>query len=71
MAGLIQIAAGILTIVYTKNMAAPLKEYMAENLRSNYTGGLNAGFFERKYDQYVDWVQTNVINHFMSIFCCK
>jgi hypothetical protein len=58
-AGGIQLAAGILTIVYTKTMAEPLREYMAENLRSNYTGGLNVGFLERKYDLNVDWVQIN------------
>lgn len=41
-------------------MPVPLREYMAENLRSNYTGGLGAGFLERQYDRSVDWVQINV-----------
>lgn len=59
--GILQITAGILTIVYTKTMPVPLMDYMAENLRSNYTGGLEVGFLERKFDRYVDWVQINVI----------
>lgn len=46
--------------MYTKAMPVPLREYMAENLRSNYTGGLGAGFLERQYDRSVDWVQINV-----------
>lgn len=58
-AGLIQIAAGVLTIVYAKTMPVPLRGYMAENLRSNYTGGLEVGFLERKFDTYVDWLQIN------------
>lgn len=57
--GIIQIASGILTIVYTKTMAEPMRQYMSENLRSNYTGGLEVGFLERKFDRYVDWVQIN------------
>lgn len=57
--GILQITAGILTIVYTKTMPVPLMDYMAENLRSNYTGGLEVGFLERKFDRYVDWVQIN------------
>lgn len=57
--GCLQLAGGILTLVYTKVMPEPLREYMAENLRSNYTGGLGAGFLERQYDRSVDWVQIN------------
>jgi hypothetical protein len=58
--GMIQLAGGILTVVYFKTMPWSLREYMAENLRSNYTGGLGAGFLERQYDRSVDWVQINV-----------
>lgn len=58
-AGLIQIASGILTIVYAKTMPVPLRDYMAENLRSNYTGGLEVGYLDRKFDRYVDWLQIN------------
>ena len=38
----------------------PLREYMADNLRSNYTGGYGMGYLDRQYDRYVDWVQINV-----------
>ena len=41
-------------------MPIPLRRYMADNLRSNYTGGLAIGFLERQYDRSVDWVQINV-----------
>lgn len=36
-----QLAAGIVTIVYTRTMPIPLREYMADNLKSNYTGKIN------------------------------
>jgi hypothetical protein len=58
--GLIQIIAGIITIVYMKTMPLPLREYMADNLRSNYTGGYGMGYLERQFDRYVDWTQINV-----------
>lgn len=41
-------------------MPYPLREYMADNLRSNYTGGYGMGYLDRQYDRYVDWVQINV-----------
>jgi len=59
-AGIIQIVSGVLTIVYAKTMPLPLKDYMAENLRSNYTGGLEVGYLDRRFDRYVDWLQINV-----------
>lgn len=59
--GLYQLAVGILSIVYTKTMQEPLREYMADNLRSNYTGGFGVGYLERQFDRSVDWVQINVI----------
>ncbi len=37
-------------------MPVNLREYMSDNLRSNYTGG----FIEYNFDKSVDWVQTNV-----------
>ena len=39
-----------------KKMPIKLREYMSDNLRSNYTGG----FIEYQFDKSVDWVQTNV-----------
>lgn len=38
---IVQLAAGIVTIVYTRTMPIPLREYMADNLKSNYTGKIN------------------------------
>jgi len=64
--GLVQFAAGVLTLVYTKTMPIPLREYMADNLRSNYTGGYGIGYLERQFDRSVDWVQINVTSTF---FC--
>lgn len=58
--GLIQISSGITTVVYMKTMPAPLREHMADNLRSNYTGGFGMGYLERQFDRSVDWVQINV-----------
>ncbi len=66
--GAVQLAGGILTVVYFKTMPWSLREYMAENLRSNYTGGLGAGFLERQYDRSVDWVQINVITNKAKLF---
>lgn len=45
----------------------PLREYMADNLRSNYTGGYGMGYLDRQYDRYVDWVQINV-SYFQEVF---
>ncbi|RMZ97876.1 tetraspanin-15 [Brachionus plicatilis] len=59
MMGLLQISSGITTVVYMKTMPGPLKEHMADNLRSNYTGGFGMGFLERQFDRSVDWVQIN------------
>jgi hypothetical protein len=59
-ASLIQLAAGVLTVVYMKTMPETLRVYMADNLRSNYTGGLGVTYFDRKFDRSVDWVQINV-----------
>jgi hypothetical protein len=39
-----------------KDMPMKLRGYMAENLRSNYTGT----FYDRQFDRSVDWTQTNV-----------
>jgi hypothetical protein len=39
-----------------KEMPIKLREYMADNLRSNYTGG----FIEYQFDKSVDWVQSTV-----------
>lgn len=58
--GLIQISSGITTVVYMKTMPGPLREHMADNLRSNYTGGFGMGYLERQFDRSVDWVQINV-----------
>ncbi len=52
----IEVTAAILTIVYMKDMPMKLRGYMAENLRSNYTGT----FYDRQFDRSVDWTQTNV-----------
>jgi len=52
---LLQLSGAILTIVYMKAQIRPLRTYMADNLRSNYTGG----YVERWYDKSVDWVQMN------------
>ena len=57
----VQISAGVLSLAYMKTMPGPLREYMADNLRSNYTGGFGVGYLERQYDKSVDWVQINVI----------
>jgi hypothetical protein len=43
-----------------KTMPETLRVYMADNLRSNYTGGLGVTYFDRKFDRSVDWVQINV-----------
>ena len=67
--GTVQVAAGILSVAYMKTMPIPLREYMADNLRSNYTGGFGVGYLERQYDKSVDWVQINVRNQY--IFCSK
>lgn len=45
-----------------KTMPIKLREYMADNLRSNYTGG----YIERQFDNYVDWVQINVSQNSLS-----
>ncbi len=74
---MVQVAAGILCIVYTRTMPGPLREYMADNLKSNYTGGFGLGYLERQFDKSVDWVQINVSlinqfwNHFNEIFLKK
>lgn len=60
MMGLLQISSGITTVIYMKTMPIPLKEHMADNLRSNYTGGFGMGYLERQFDRSVDWVQINV-----------
>jgi hypothetical protein len=52
----LQYAAAILCIVYMKEMPMRLRVYMAENLRSNYTGT----FYDRQFDRSVDWTQINV-----------
>ena len=65
-AGIVQIASGILSVVYTRTMPGPLREYMADNLKSNYTGGFGLGYLERQFDKSVDWVQINV-----SYFLCS
>ena len=59
-AGFLQVIAGIVCIAYLKIMALPLRDYMVDNLRSNYTGSLNVGYLERQFDRSVDWVQMNV-----------
>lgn len=48
-----ELACGIISIVYMKQMPTKLLNLMSDNLRSNYTG-LN----ERQFDRSVDWVQT-------------
>lgn len=58
--GLVQVSAGVTVIVYMKTMPVPLREHMADNLRSNYTGGFGMGYLDRQFDRSVDWVQTNV-----------
>ena len=60
--GVVQMACGIVSIAYMRIMPMPLREYMADNLRSNYTGGFGVGYLERQYDKSVDWVQINVKN---------
>jgi hypothetical protein len=52
----VELTAAILCIVYMKEMPAKLRYYMAENLRSNYTGT----FYDRQFDRSVDWTQINV-----------
>lgn len=59
-AGFLQLAAGIATVIYMRALPWPLREYMADNLRSNYTGGYGMGYLDRQFDRYVDWVQINV-----------
>ena len=59
--GVIHLVAGVISVVYTRTMGIPLREYMADNLRSNYTGGFGIGYLERQFDRSVDWVQINVI----------
>lgn len=46
-------------MIYTRTLPGPLREYMADNLKSNYTGGFGLGYLERQYDKSVDWVQIN------------
>ena len=58
--GLVQVTCGLLSLAYMKTMPGPLREYMADNLKSNYTGGFGVGYLERQYDKSVDWVQINV-----------
>jgi hypothetical protein len=62
--GIFQIASAITCAYYMKIIASPLTQYMADNLRSNYTGGLGAGYLDRQYDRSIDWVQINVIINF-------
>ena len=61
--GILQIASGVFTVVYTRTLPGPLREYMADNLKSNYTGGFGLGYLERQYDKSVDYVQ-------MTYQCC-
>jgi hypothetical protein len=59
LAGTVQVVAGFETIYYMRLLRDPLRDYMADNLRSNYTGGFGAGYLERQFDRSVDWVQIN------------
>ncbi len=70
--GIVQVTAGILSLAYMKTMPGPLREYMADNLRSNYTGGFGVGYLERQYDKSVDWTQINVrISKCCCLFGCR